>query len=265
MQYAQSPPTQRSQLEDLDAYPSEYSVTNAKAAQAAQAAARRARQAQDASTLYSYEQLQGGDNAAAAGYAYPALARSPASTPSSSSSRQQQALPQPASSSASDDLMDADMIAALHHQKAITYWSRCVKICFVLHLITALCLLHSYYWFSTVIGLVLLVAIWLYAYAIHQRQTNFVLSYLVVVVVNLAKNVLILYFYFRDSRQGQTLDSYDYFLVALMIIDASILTVRPYLPLSPEKGAQRSDATTRQGARDPKRQRDASSLTRLPL
>lgn len=53
------------------------------------------------------------------------------------------------------------------------------------------------------------------------------LTYLVIVVVNLVKNIILLYFYFvRNRSDGGTLDSYTWFLVAMMLQDAALLTVR---------------------------------------
>lgn len=128
--------------------------------------------------------------------------------------------------------------------------------------IGALCLLHSYYWFTTVIGVVLLIGLGIYAYSIKQQTTNvrhaenrgakreariafssrllahtslvllcspppqFVLLYVSIVLVNLLKNVLILYFFFTDVRHGHRLDTYEYFLAILLCVDVVLLTVR---------------------------------------
>lgn len=52
------------------------------------------------------------------------------------------------------------------------------------------------------------------------------LTYLVIVLVNLVKNVILLYFYFvRNRSDGGSLDSYTWFLVAMMLQDAAALTV----------------------------------------
>lgn len=97
---------------------------------------------------------------------------------------------------------------------------------FFLRQVGALLLLHSYYWFTTVIGLVILFCLGLYAYSIRQRQTYFVLLYVVVVLVNLTKNILILYFLLEETRHGKSLAPYEYFVVMWLFGDCAIFTVR---------------------------------------
>jgi hypothetical protein len=76
-----------------------------------------------------------------------------------------------------------------HQRAAILQWGRRAKACFAIQLISALCLLHSIYWYSTVIGLVILIGLLVFAYSIKQQQTNFVRVYVLIVLVNLAKFV----------------------------------------------------------------------------
>lgn len=124
--YAHTQPPPRTQLDDLE-YPSEYSVATAKQ----QSAALRAKQAQEAS--YEY-QLHNGDSSS-----YLSASRSTASTPASRNQQQSSHL-QP-----SIEMSDSESIATAQHRTAIAIWGNRVKICFVLHLITALCILHSFY------------------------------------------------------------------------------------------------------------------------
>jgi len=110
-------------------------------------------------------------------------------------------------------------------KRAIVQWGWRVKIGFAIHFIVALCLLRSYYWFTTVIGVVLLIGVWLYAYSIRQRQTNFVLVYVTILLVNLMKNVLILYFILQQRfKKGKELDPYEDFIVTLLFVDCAIFT-----------------------------------------
>lgn len=110
------------------------------------------------------------------------------------------------------------------HQAAIRQWGRRVKACFAIQLISLLCLLHSLYWYTTVIGVVLLIAILIFAYSIKQQQVNFVLVYVGVVLVNLIKNVVLLYFFFEEDKSGDSLSAYEYFLVILLLVDCIIFT-----------------------------------------
>lgn len=90
---------------------------------------------------------------------------------------------------------------------------------------TALLLLHSLYWYTTVIGCVLLIGLGLYAYSIRQQQTNFVVLYVLIVLVNLLKNALLLYFYISAAHEGEELEPYEWFLVVMMCIDSVVCTV----------------------------------------
>jgi hypothetical protein len=79
--------------------------------------------------------------------------------------------------------------------------------------------------FTTVVGVVLLIGVGLYAYSIKQQQKNAVLLYVTIVLVNLCKNVIIVYFYFQGTKSGDTLAPYEYFLVILLLVDCVIFTV----------------------------------------
>jgi len=114
---------------------------------------------------------------------------------------------------------------ALHHQ-AIKQWWRRVKFCFALHMITALCLCYSHYWFTTVIGVVLLAAVYVFAFAIKMRQTTFVLLYLLIVLLNLTKNIMVLIFFFQLLKPKHGLAAFDQFLIGLCFVDVCLLT--PY-------------------------------------
>ena len=62
--------------------------------------------------------------------------------------------------------------------------------------------------------------------AARLSTSQFVLLYVSIVLVNLLKNVLILYFFFTDVRHGHRLDTYEYFLAILLCVDVVLLTVR---------------------------------------
>ena len=116
----------------------------------------------------------------------------------------------------------------------------------------------------SVIGIVGLLALWILAYSIKMKQStyepchsyfhmwssslrpessalltlpgvcvlcvcvcplSFVLMYLVIVVVNLAKNIMVLYWFMRrGTRDRKELEDFDIFLVVLLWGDVCLLT-----------------------------------------
>src|SRR5690348_10882430 len=56
--------------------------------------------------------------------------------------------------------------------KAILTWSRRVKLCFLFHIIICGCLVHSYYWFTTVIAFIILIGAYIYAYSVKQKKKH---------------------------------------------------------------------------------------------
>jgi len=109
----------------------------------------------------------------------------------------------------------------LEEQKAaaLRTWNNRVRICFGLQLLSAGCLLHSYYWFTTVIGFVMVIASFLYAHIVRQQKHEFALAYLLLVSMNWIKNVVVVYQYVTAS----SMLGYEYFLVILLIIDCAFL------------------------------------------
>jgi len=105
-------------------------------------------------------------------------------------------------------------------QSALSTWNTRVKICFTLQLLAAACLLRSYYWFTTVIGFVIVLGCYLYAYVVRQKKHEFALAYLLLVTLNFVKDIVILYFY----CSGPSMDSYEIFLVFLLITDCVIFS-----------------------------------------
>lgn len=123
------------------ALPEEYDLRNARQHSVAQQQA--AKQAAQASAIYEYNMFRDGQPS------YPTLAPTPVAPhpdypqrhTSSSLNGRSQGYPSPP-----DELLDEHAIEMRQqHHSAITYWGRRVKLCFALHLVTALCLLHSDY------------------------------------------------------------------------------------------------------------------------
>ncbi len=61
-------------------------------------------------------------------------------------------------------------------QHALNTWNNRVRICFGLQLISAGCLLRSYYWFTTVIGFAMLLGCYVYSYIVKQKKHEFALA-----------------------------------------------------------------------------------------
>jgi len=105
-------------------------------------------------------------------------------------------------------------------QTALQTWDRRVKVCFFLQLIAASCLFRSYYWFTTVIGYIIVIGCYVYAYVTRQKKHEFALAYFLLVTANFVKDIVIIYFYLS----GPSPDSYESFLVGLLIIDCVIFS-----------------------------------------
>lgn len=117
------------------------------------------------------------------------------------------------------DISDLDEVDEAQ-MKAIRTWTLLVKICFGLHMITALALLKSYYWLSTVVGLGMLVLFYIYAHCAHIQRKHFVFLYLLVVALNFARDLIILIFWIKDLED----DVWDYTLLVLIFVDACAIT-----------------------------------------
>jgi len=115
--------------------------------------------------------------------------------------------------------MSAYSVRELEEQKAkaLHTWNTRVRICFAVQLLVSACLLRSYYWFTTVIGFVIVIGCYVYSYVVRQKRHEFALAYLLLVTLNFVKNVVIVYFYLV----GPPLDAYEVFLVVLLIIDSA--------------------------------------------
>ena len=103
---------------------------------------------------------------------------------------------------------------------AIRTWTQRVKMCFYAHMITAVALVRSTYWLSTVAGCVILLAFYVFAHFRKVRRKNFVWMFLLVVALNLVRDGVILYFDF----QNQLKDWWGYTLLALLCVDALVVT-----------------------------------------
>jgi len=112
----------------------------------------------------------------------------------------------------------ADQDAA--QMRAIKAWTQRVTICFLAHMVTAICLLRSAYWLSTVCGCVILLAFYAYAHIMRIRRKNFVFLYLLVVGLNLTRDVIILVFYIPELE----VDWWSYTLLVFIWIDAVVVT-----------------------------------------
>lgn len=72
-----------------------------------------------------------------------------------------------------DPLLDANITSEDPAQlRAIKTWTQRVTICFLAHMVTAICLLKSVYWLSTVCGCVILLAFYAYAHIMRIRRKN---------------------------------------------------------------------------------------------
>ena len=136
------PAPMQSPRDSFAAFPEEYDVRNARQHSAAQQQA--SKQAAQASAIYEYNILRDGAPN------YPTLVPTPVAPHpdypqrhnSSSVNGRSGGYP----SQAEEVHLDEHAIEMRQqHHSAITYWGRRVKLCFALHLVTALCLLHSDY------------------------------------------------------------------------------------------------------------------------
>lgn len=132
----------QSPRDSFAALPEEYDLRNARQHSVAQQQ-QAAKQAAQASAIYEYNILADGQPS------YPTLVPTPVAPhpdypqrhTSSSLNGRSKGYPSPP-----DELLDDHAIEMRQqHHSAITYWGRRVKLCFALHLVTALCLLHSDY------------------------------------------------------------------------------------------------------------------------
>eukprot|EP00823_Brevimastigomonas_motovehiculus_P002957 TRINITY_DN1776_c0_g1_i1.p1 TRINITY_DN1776_c0_g1~~TRINITY_DN1776_c0_g1_i1.p1 ORF type:complete len:192 (+),score=7.54 TRINITY_DN1776_c0_g1_i1:45-620(+) len=101
-------------------------------------------------------------------------------------------------------------------EKALQYWNIRVKICFGLQLLAACSLLHSYYWFTTVISFVIVIGCYIYSYVFRQRKNEFALAYLILVTLNFIKNVFIIYWLITGNP-----DAWEIFLICVLIADCA--------------------------------------------
>ena len=104
---------------------------------------------------------------------------------------------------------------------AILTWTQRVKMCFYAHMITAVALIRSTYYMSTVAGCVILLCFYVFAHFRKVRRKNFVWMFLLVVALNLVRDGVILFF---DFQTGWAKDWWDYMLLCLMCVDALIVT-----------------------------------------
>lgn len=101
--------------------------------------------------------------------------------------------------------------------KAISNWSSRTKFCFLLHVITSCILLNTFYWFTSVIGLVILLGSYLYAYSVREEKEHFVYFYVFFLGLNLFKNTVIVFFLSASLNTG--LSAYEQVAFAFLIVD----------------------------------------------
>jgi hypothetical protein len=86
---------------------------------------------------------------------------------------------------------------------------------------------------------------------------QFVLVYVLIVLIDLVKNLIMLYFYFMDMKRNKgggtdgsdTLGGYDVFIIVLLFVDGGILTVREREIGSPQRKRMEDTSTNKRHAR----------------
>jgi hypothetical protein len=106
---------------------------------------------------------------------------------------------------------------------AIGLWQRRLITLFAFHVTILLFLLASYYYFTSIIGLILVVAFIAYAYATKQQKRSFLLGYFLLASLNLCKDFVLLYFYFSESSMEDR-GIIDYFTIIALLLDSLLLT-----------------------------------------
>ena len=104
--------------------------------------------------------------------------------------------------------------------QAIRTWTQRVKICAVAHMVTAIAVLRSDFYASTIAGCVLLLAFYAYAHFMRIRRKNFIYLFLLVVSLNLVRDGVILFFYIPALEK----DWWGFMLLVLLGVDAVAVT-----------------------------------------
>lgn len=119
---------------------------------------------------------------------------------------------------------DEELEAAQLH--AIKYLSFRLKVLFVLHLIPVGMLINTYFWFTSVIGLVLVAIMGLYVWTHRQSKAQFVVLYSGLIIINLIKNIIIFMMYFFHPIND--LNRYEYSLTFILLVDALLALITLY-------------------------------------
>ncbi len=96
-----------------------------------------------------------------------------------------------------------------------------VKVLFGLHLVPIVLLLNTTYWYTTVVGLIILAGLLIFAWTHRQKKSQFVFLYTILVGLNFIKDVVIIFFFFFAPITK--LEAFEYVMFFLLLADAAVI------------------------------------------
>jgi len=105
-------------------------------------------------------------------------------------------------------------------RKVVRTMSCRLQVGFVLLLIPQLILLFSIYWYTTVIGMIILAFVFIYCWTHRERKSDFILMYSGLLILNAIKDIVLIFFFFFAPLTDLT--AVEYVAMVSLIVDAGV-------------------------------------------